>query len=163
MRRSTLPYAVVAIVLSAFCTRAAAAQNTTTVQSSPHAASDTAKRPAHRRVMRDTELLTREEILRVHATNLHRAISQARPNWLRARAVGGGAPAPAVVVAGTLLVEQMEPVVYMDRTRYGGLASLQDIQALQVDSVRFIPGRTAAARWGATHREGAIMVYLVKT
>jgi len=162
MRRSTLPFAA-AVALSALCAQTAAAQNTTSVQNPARSSADTAKRPAHRRVMRDTELLTREEILGVHANNLLRVISQVRPNWLRARAVGGGAPPPAVIQPGTIILEQVEPVVYMDRTRYGGRASLGDIQALQVDSVRFIPGRTAAARWGASHREGAIMVYMVKT
>ncbi|HET6762319.1 MAG TPA: hypothetical protein VFH27_01575, partial [Longimicrobiaceae bacterium] len=122
MPRSTLPFAA-AIALTALCAHAAAAQNSTRVQNSAPVAADTTKRPAHRRVMRDTELLTREEILGVHANNLLRVISQARPNWLRARAVGGGAPPPTVIVPGTVILEQLEPVVYMDRTRYGGRAS----------------------------------------
>jgi hypothetical protein len=56
-------------------------------------------------------------------------------------------------------VEEIETVVYVDRQRAGGRAVLREMNPITVDSMRFVPGPAATARWGALHREGAIPVY----
>lgn len=136
-------------------------------QDTTHVRTDSTLKPATPaaapvRVRRDPELITADELQRSQSANLLRAITQLRSQWLRTRAVGGGAPQATGAAArapGALNAEQTETVVYLDRVRFGGRLSLEQIQTLQVDSVRFIPGSQAVRRWGASHREGAVMVY----
>jgi len=94
---------------------------------------------------RDMDLLTQEEMLDHHFTNLHDAISAVRARWL--------------VVRGTdSFVSPSEVIVYFDQTRLGGVDQLRSVAVNSVAWVRHYNGVDATQRYGVGHSAGVILV-----
>jgi hypothetical protein len=94
---------------------------------------------------RDRTVLTREQILERNYTNAYDAIEALRSNWLRTR--------------GTDSFNSPTQIwVYYDGTRMGALETLRNVQPRMVQSIRFMDGLQATARWGVGHSAGVIHV-----
>ena len=78
------------------------------------------------------------------AQNLWEVIQRLRPNWLVSR--------------GSTMRERIDPVVYVDGTRFGDLASLRQIAIIAVLEVRWISARDATFQYGTGHAGGIIAV-----
>lgn len=93
-----------------------------------------------------SSLITTEELeeARTDAQNLYAVIERLRPNWLVSR--------------GSTMRERIDPVVYVDGTRFGDLASLRQIAIIAVLEVRWISARDATFQYGTGHAGGIIAV-----
>lgn len=120
-----------------------------------------------------SELITREQIVEARSsTNLYDLIEGLHNNWLRERLAvptdrngakpdsSGRATYTADMNAGgkSALGANGGIQVYLDGTRVGGLASLKQMSALDVYSIRRISGPDAQARFGIGHSSGVIYV-----
>jgi hypothetical protein len=113
------------------------------------ATSTTAACHQRREGRRDTELLTRQEMVENHFTNLHEAVSSLRAYWLNVR--------------GTDSFSQPSQIwVYFDQTRLGGVDELRAITVSSVVWARHYNGVDATMRWGVGHSAGVILVSSVR-
>lgn len=80
--------------------------------------------------------------------NVWELISFLRPKFLSPRAQ------PSVNQG----VVQVDPVVYLNNTRYGELAELQNIGAGQVVRIEYLKSSEATYRLGIGHEGGAILI-----
>jgi hypothetical protein len=99
-------------------------------------------RPARRL---DRSVITRDQMLNGHYTNVYEAVSALHSIWLRPRGVDSFL-VPSVVW------------VYVDGIRVGGVDVLQSIQPGLVNTVRFYDGPSATSRWGVDNGAGVIHV-----
>jgi hypothetical protein len=95
------------------------------------------------------DVLTAEEISRASGMTAYDVVQQLRPQFLRIRT------GRSVQGSG-----QIEPVIYVDNIRSGGLAALRDIRAESVEEIRYIGASDATTRFGTGHMAGAILVRL---
>lgn len=93
-----------------------------------------------------SSLITTEELeeARTDAQNLYAVIERLRPNWLVSR--------------GSTMRERIDPVVYVDGTRYGELESLRQITIVAVLEVRWISASESTFQYGTGHAGGIIAV-----
>ena len=93
-----------------------------------------------------SSVITTEELeaARVDTRDLFDLIERLRPNWLVSR--------------GSTMRERIDPVVYVDGTRFGELESLRDIAIIAVLEVRWISARDATFQYGTGHAGGIIAV-----
>lgn len=98
------------------------------------------------RAKRDPNLITAEEMTHGQYANVYDVVRALRPQWLNFKG------------ADTILGEQGEVQVRLDESPLGGIASLQQVTAVGVTSIRFVDGITAAGRWGGAYTHGAILV-----
>lgn len=93
----------------------------------------------------DRNLLTQEQLLATHQTNLYDIVEALRSNWLRTHGVDSfAAPTPVWV--------------YFDDARLGGIESLRAVSPHAVTYVRYYDGVAATARWGVGHGQGVIFI-----
>ena len=98
------------------------------------------------------DFITREDIVANTAfANAMEIIRQIRPRWLRA-ARGQGT---ATFGSGGSAVE---PVVFLDGVRFGGLGSLRDISLTNVVHMDYLDSREAPTLYGTGYMGGAIQV-----
>lgn len=143
---------IVAMMLAALTTGGCAASRSHQEAS----ATTAAETPAAPR--RSTTIITGAELAETGAQDLHLAIQTLRPNWLRARP-------RAVVGAGTRIggaSANDQIVVYLDQTKHGGIASLQQLSISGVREIRFFESTEATNRFGVGHSAGAIVVVMGK-
>ena len=74
-------------------------------------------------------------------------IRRLRPGWLRAR----GQKSFVDLAAGY-------PVVYIDEIRHGGLPTLHQIPAAEIQALQYFSMSDATTRWGTGHLSGVINV-----
>ena len=117
----------------------------TSASATAGAAEAPASAPAPAKRKRNASLITAEEIREINATTAHEAVSRLRPNWLRQRGVS------SMYKEGTI-------PVYQDGMKFGGVGSLQQINAGAIVSIRYLDGAAATQRFGTDHGSGAIMV-----
>ena len=91
------------------------------------------------------DLISAEEIAQTTAKNAYEAIQLLRPNLLRYRGSRGN----TVVI---------EPVVYVDNLRYGGMRSLYDISSVTIEKIQYLKATDATTRFGTNHMGGAFVV-----
>ena len=93
-----------------------------------------------------SNLITTEELeeARTDVQNLYAVIERLRPNWLVSR--------------GSTMRERIDPVVYVDGTRYGELESLRQITIVAVLEVRWISASESTFQYGTGHAGGIIAV-----
>lgn len=96
---------------------------------------------------RDANVITAEEIATITAQTLYDAVRNLRPQWMmRSR--------PTAM----LQQNQGELIVYLDRTRFGNMESLRQINPGSVQAVRYYSPSAAEGRFGPGHLLGAIEV-----
>lgn len=92
-------------------------------------------------------VLTFEEINELNVATAYEAIQRLRPEYLRSRgATSVRNPAPDYAV------------VYIDGMRAGGLATLQQIRAIDVQEIRYLSATEATTPYGTGHVGGVIEV-----
>lgn len=90
-------------------------------------------------------VLTSEDFGVASYRTAYAAIESLRPRWLRSRGQGS--------FRGSSRVQ-----VYVNDSRVGGVGQLRNIPLSAVESIRYIDGNAATARWGLDHEDGAIYV-----
>lgn len=93
----------------------------------------------------DRTVITRDEMLSAHYSNVYDAVVATHSSWLTPRAPDSFL-LPSVVW------------VYVDGTRLGGVETLRSFQPQMVNSVRFIDGAAATSRWGVDNSSGVIHI-----
>ena len=113
----------------------------------------------HRLRSSSRSLITTEEVREAAANTAYEVVRLLRPHWLNSRT-------PALIadvrcsannpVCEPISVDKMK--VYLDGHRLGGGSTLMDINARNIESIRFFNPAQAVARWGAGNGQGAILV-----
>jgi len=88
----------------------------------------------------DHNTLTREEFSQRQFNSAFEAIEALRPSWLNRHGPGG-------------IIQ-----IYVDDIHLGGTIELRSIRLVSVALIRHLDGIQAAARYGAGHEDGAILV-----
>lgn len=94
---------------------------------------------------RSGTVIGREEIAASTASNAYDLIRATHPLWLEKRGAHSIQGADDIVV-------------YLDRARFGGVASLRQIQLASIMEVRFYDAAAANFRFGPGHTHGAIQL-----
>jgi len=95
----------------------------------------------------DRLIISSEEIMEASVTNALEAVRLFHPEWLVQRGQEAFAGAESDNIR-----------VYLDQTQLGGIETLQGVNTLIIDSIRFYDAQRATARWGAGHTHGAIQI-----
>jgi hypothetical protein len=93
------------------------------------------------------DVVTRAEMDGVHAADAYALLQRLRPQFLRSRG--------AVSMRNS---SDSYPIVYLNNVRHGGVMSLRDIVADDIQEIRFISAADATTRWGTGHGSGVILV-----
>jgi hypothetical protein len=95
----------------------------------------------------DRNLITADEIATSGAITARQAVERLRPHMLSRQSVtsirGGNA-------------DQLQ--VYIDNQRHGGIDQLANIQAPEIQEIRYMSGVDATNRYGTGHSAGVILV-----
>lgn len=106
-------------------------------------------------------LITSVEIDAGGFRNAYDVVQRLRPNWFSkagtapSQTLGGVSPGGSPATGGSGLV------VYLDKTRMGGVAALRDLSASGIGSIEFMDASTAQAKlpgMGSSVITGAIVV-----
>jgi len=97
-------------------------------------------------------VITAEEIARENVSSAFEAVERLRPQFLRSRGKTSTDSRDEPTTAQPL------PVVYMDETRFGGIASLRDIPVSDIKEIRYISPSDATTMWGTGHANGVIQI-----
>ncbi len=103
--------------------------------------------------------ITAREMAESAANTAYEAVRLLRPNWLATRRPDLFADptcAPLERVCEPIQVEVLK--VYLDGHRLGGTETLTEINARNIEAIRYFNPAEAVARWGAGHGHGAILV-----
>ncbi|MGH7476249.1 MAG: TonB-dependent receptor plug domain-containing protein [Longimicrobiales bacterium] len=92
------------------------------------------------------DLITREQITNANVSTAFEVVQRLRPQWLRSRGPGS--------VRGDLSL----PLVYTDGVRFGGIDRLNDVNAMDIESIRFVSASDATTRYGTGHPGGVIAI-----
>jgi hypothetical protein len=95
---------------------------------------------------RRADLITLDEIEKRSWNSLYEVVATLRPNWLHDRG------------PDTVNMAQVEIQAVIDDVRMGGVRVLESTPVPGVQSIQFIPGPEATARWGLGYGDGAIYV-----
>lgn len=104
-------------------------------------------------------IITTQEVRDAAANTADEVVRLLRPTWLTSRR-----PTMLADPRCTRLDRVCEPIsvdvmkVYLDGHRLGGTATLREINARNVETIRYFGAAEAVARWGAGHGQGAILV-----
>ena len=93
----------------------------------------------------DRSVITRSQLLEHRFTTALDAVQALRSNWLNTRGTDS-------------FTNPGEVQVYLDNNHLGGMATLRGIATTTVQSLRFIDGIAATARWGIGHGHGVIFI-----
>lgn len=92
------------------------------------------------------DVITRDQIAETHSQNALEVVQELHSNWLHVRG-------PDTILSGPTVV-----LVYLDGQRYGDTSRLRDIPASTVQTIHFLAGTMAAARYGLDTGAGVIEV-----
>jgi len=93
----------------------------------------------------NSTVIEREDIAASSATNAYDLIKGSHPLWLERRGAHSVQGADDIVV-------------YIDNARFGGVASLRQIQLMSIMEVRYFDAAAANYRFGPGHSQGAIQL-----
>ncbi|MGH7700716.1 MAG: hypothetical protein ACREMJ_09410 [Gemmatimonadales bacterium] len=91
-------------------------------------------------------VILEEEVRRAPGNNLYDIVRTLRPEWLRT--------SPTVLRPGA----EGEIIVYLERTRMGGLSVLRSLQPGDVVLIRYYSPSEAMGEFGPGHLHGAIQI-----
>ena len=103
--------------------------------------------PAPRGERRDSNLITREELLTAPSSNAFDAIMNLRPSLLRSR---GGKTADGNF--------PQRPQVFLDGQQYGDIETLKTISVQSITSIRLLNAADATTKYGYGYPSGVIEV-----
>lgn len=124
-------------------------------------------------VRSSSSIITREEITTSGAQNAYQLVQSLRPEWLRTRGIqslsesthtvgrGGNNAAPTANGDARVTIPNAgRPQVsaYLGQARLGEAQALEQIMAVDVESIQFLSPQQATLRYGANHTHGAIVV-----
>lgn len=95
---------------------------------------------------RDLDVITAEELTNQTGT-ARQVIERLRPGFLRVRG-------PSSIMSP----DADRIVVYVDNSRMGGVEVLDQIQAMDVEEIRYLNAPDATSRYGMGHSAGAIVI-----
>ena len=101
----------------------------------------------HKKSNVSRNVITAEEISNAVVSNAYEAIKLLRPHLLNYRGVRGRNIA-------------IEPVVYVNNMRYGGLNSLHNINASTIKEIKYLHPNDATTLFGIGHMGGALVIML---
>lgn len=94
-------------------------------------------------------VITREQIQEVRATNAYEAVERLKSHWLRS----------VTPTSPNNLERRTHPVtVYQDGHRLGSVGQLRRIEVAAIEHIRYFSPAEASARWGRGNSGGAIQV-----
>ena len=93
----------------------------------------------------DRSVISREELVRAHYTNLYDVVASLRRNWLITRGADS-------------FKTPSQVRVYLDNVMLGGTESLRNVDPVSVSYLKFYDGIAATTRWGTDHGAGVIFV-----
>ncbi len=102
----------------------------------------------HATPLASRNVITADEIAHVNATTAFEAIQRLQPAMLTKHR------GPSSIH----LEDQSQIVVYVDGTRFGGIESLNLIQATSILEIRFLSASEATFRFGTGNSAGAIVI-----
>lgn len=96
----------------------------------------------------DPTVITRDQIVPLHATNAYDIVAATHANFLHSRGrESTDANVPAIPVH-----------VYVDDTFYGGVTALREIGIEQIEEIRLYQSYEAQYKFGSGHMGGVIQV-----
>jgi hypothetical protein len=104
-------------------------------------------------------MITHGEIAEAAANTAYDLVRLLRPRWLTSRRpslVADNSCAPGIPVCEPISIDEMK--IYLDGHRLGGTSTLMEINASNIETIRFFSPAEAVARWGAGNGYGAILV-----
>ncbi len=101
------------------------------------------------RPTRDTNMITRDQVIAGNYSNAYDAVKRLHPNWLVKRSTSSANRAVAIIT-------------YVDGVSYGDISWLRNVQGASIESIQRIDAGTATTRWGTGHSEGVIYVTTTK-
>jgi hypothetical protein len=115
--------------------------------------------PADAQKAAQIEEITLEQIESANVATAHDLVQRYRRAWLQSRgnqsmreAHTSGA-GPSDVQLGV-----PQRLVYLNNARLGGVGTLRDIPAANIQSIEYYPPGPATRRWGSGHTHGVILV-----
>ena len=102
------------------------------------------------RPMKDYNIITESEITAQNGVTAFEVISHLRPQFLKTRGRSTISAAPSV--------SSEYASVFMDSQYYGDLNSLQNIAAMNIKEIRFLPANEAVTRYGMQYGNGVIEI-----
>ena len=93
-----------------------------------------------------SDMIVQEQIQGRGFASAYDVVESLRGGWLRTRG------------ATSLTGPEVEIQVYLDATRLGGIATLRQIPAVNVNYIQWFNANDATARWGIGHGAGAVYV-----
>ncbi|HEY3113466.1 MAG TPA: hypothetical protein VGJ62_07275 [Gemmatimonadaceae bacterium] len=97
--------------------------------------------------VRDSRLITEQEITAANESNAYDVVAKLRPNFLKTRG------------RSTINASASEYAsVFLDGQLYGDLSTLHNIAATQIREIRYISGTDAVTRYGMQYGAGVIDV-----
>jgi ABC-type phosphate transport system substrate-binding protein len=124
-------------------------------------------------VRSSSDTITREEITTSGAQTAYQLVQSLRPEWLRTRGIqslsesthtvgrSGNSGAPAANGDDRISIPNAgRPQVsaYLGQVRLGDMQALEQVMAVDVETIRFLSPQQATLRYGANHTHGAIVV-----
>lgn len=97
-------------------------------------------------VRRSADEIAADEIASRQFQNAYELVAALRPRWLSNRGTD------------SFVHDEVPVQVRVDDSRIGGVETLKSIAITEVKSIRFVDPIAAAARWGADHKNGAIVI-----
>jgi hypothetical protein len=97
--------------------------------------------------MRNSNVITREDIAKANVFNAYDAVSTLRPQFLNSHG--------ATTINGA---DTGYPNVYLNHQRYGDLQSLRNIDVNAISEIHYYKGSEAATRFGLGNVSGVIEV-----
>ena len=107
-------------------------------------------------------MITALEVAESSANTAYEAVRSLRPNWLASRRpdlLMDPTCGALERVCAPIQVERLK--VYLDGHRLGGPENLMEINARNIETIRFFSAAEAVSRWGAGHSQGAILVITI--
>ena len=92
-------------------------------------------------------IITREEIEHAHAVTALDAIQRLRPFYLSSRGANS-----------VLLDPQLHAVVFLNEQEYGDITVLRNVQANDIQEIRYYNGTEATQKFGAQYGGGVIQL-----
>lgn len=99
------------------------------------------------------DVLTQEQMARVHPTDAYQAVQKLRSNWMRLRGTTQMPTTP-----GSPQFTENPVLVYLNDQRLGEVETLRAIEIAAVQYIRYFSPAEASARWGLNHGGGVIYV-----
>ena len=97
--------------------------------------------------VRERDVITAEEIARLHVATAYDVVQNLRPEFLRSRGAASiQNPAPETAI------------VYVDGVRSGGIDALHNLPRDVLHEIRYLNGADATTIYGTGHGGGAIQV-----